>query len=589
MEITIDNIESKPSYVWFTLPIDYDKYLTEYSSKLKDVYHEIIIDEVYGRVITFPEDFINDVCSVIMKDSNLRFTLTESGTRRDNILHLIKVAGGEIKRKENVVEKVEEVEDKENETSKMGNNIIKISRSQNFRNKENVKKVLEKYKDILDCNITVHYCAGSRKDYKNFPKDTLHIFLWSFPTDIPCSGTDLGYIITPSTGNRRFALNRTRVLYGSDGSNITEGRHLTTTDHFKIVYIKDNNIYFTFDIDGMSSSDFHDLFDSLIKDVLIKYHSSNFKPDVLKHIDIASYVRKLILEQIGFSSEIDFKTFNNFFKQIIKNDLSREELNLRDHTSYKNNQMEQLFEIIKTINETKKQIEFLKREIEDENYNQIQKQLEKIKNNKMVEDVGISRDNKYLLIKTKNIVTYKLSDGTQRDIGEIIIKIPIEYRKDPNIRIENLTRLCGVPAVPFPHFETGTQSLCLGNYSVTLADILGSSQFDVATDIIIEFLQTINEKDPYGERYRFWPIYDPSSKEEIKEEVSKSVEPAAPINTIISQVTTNNSICEDCGNDIDECTCNICEDCGNHYDDCTCNQCSGCDNDFDHCTCEQES
>ena len=46
------------------------------------------------------------------------------------------------------------------------------------------------------------------------------------------------------------------------------------------------------------------------------------------------------------------------------------------------------------------------------------------------------------------------------------------------------------------------------------------------------------------------------------------------------------SICPDCENHVDECTCE-CVDCGNHVDECTCNECPDCGYHVDECVCEE--
>ncbi len=597
MEIVINNINEKKSYVWFTLPIDYDNYKRNFITKLENVHHEVINDGKYGTVITFPEDFLNEVCSVIMTDSKTTFQLMPSGTGRDNLLHLYKVENGEVvkEKKETKKEEIKEVEDKENEVSKVGKNIIKISKSPNFRNKANVKAILESYQEYLDCNITVHYTNSSKKSYKDLPQDTLHIFLWSAPSDLRIETQTLRWVDCREYGNKHFNLRNGTVYYVyGDGSNLHHNRHILMQDGAnKVIYAADNAIYFLFDIDGFEKNDFCDLFKGYLKEVIKKYNNEGMKPEVLKHVDLFKLTRKIILDDLGYTPNIDLSHFKNIMKTSLDSTLVQEEKNLKDYLINKDHYALQFMEQIKHVEDCKRRIKSINIQIGEDDSKTIEKQIERIKLHKLVENVGISKDKKYFLIKTNHLVTYKLSDGKQRDLGEYIIKIPVDYRKEPKIKIENLTRVCGVPPVPFPHFETSQNALCLGNISATIIEYLSTYQFDVTADLLLEFLQTINEKDVYGERYKSWPIYDPSKELTSTPIESDSTEKAPmEINTIINMITTNDgvnyNVCDGCGNNEEDCVCDRCGDCGELDEHCRCNICDDCGNHYDDCTCSSE-
>lgn len=105
-----------------------------------------------------------------------------------------------------------------------------------------------------------------------------------------------------------------------------------------------------------------------------------------------------------------------------------------------------------------------------------------------------------VIVYTDHLVTHLLSDGTQRDLGEFKIEI---YANGGSPKVWNLTRQ--VDEKFHPH-DTGGNKLCLGNIQEGIAQLTAEYEYSVVAQILIEFLQTINEEDQYGKRVWDWPI-----------------------------------------------------------------------------------
>jgi hypothetical protein len=101
---------------------------------------------------------------------------------------------------------------------------------------------------------------------------------------------------------------------------------------------------------------------------------------------------------------------------------------------------------------------------------------------------------------TEHLFTQELSDHTIRDLGEYRIDI---HTNGSGIRIYNLTR--EIDDHPHPH-HAGDHKPCLGNIQEGIAKLVASYEFSIVAQIMLQFLQTINEQDTYGKRVFQWPV-----------------------------------------------------------------------------------
>jgi len=96
----------------------------------------------------------------------------------------------------------------------------------------------------------------------------------------------------------------------------------------------------------------------------------------------------------------------------------------------------------------------------------------------------------YLVVPVGQIdIEYK---GKTYDIGRMVIKI------DPNdneIKCSNLTR--DVRSYPHPHVDS-SGNICLGSADYGISVLLGNKQFDVAILMIVQFLKTYNNRNPFS-------------------------------------------------------------------------------------------
>lgn len=115
-----------------------------------------------------------------------------------------------------------------------------------------------------------------------------------------------------------------------------------------------------------------------------------------------------------------------------------------------------------------------------------------------------------LSVFTEYLYTNRLKkDGTVRELGEYRIDVPTAGGTP---KIFNLTRTVG--GHPHPHHAENNEP-CLGNIKEGIAKLVGAYEYSVVAQILIQFLESINEEDSYGKRVYEWPV-KPAGKEEKK-------------------------------------------------------------------------
>lgn len=127
--------------------------------------------------------------------------------------------------------------------------------------------------------------------------------------------------------------------------------------------------------------------------------------------------------------------------------------------------------------------------------------------NNMIKDIFFTQD--YLVVQTKNIVTNPMSDGAQRDIGEMEFYIRLDsllgttdHGHTP-ILIRNCTREgtnqeCG-------HVNMGGVP-CFGSWMEPILKATMSKDLDQLVDLLIRYIRSPNEDDCMGRPILNWPI-----------------------------------------------------------------------------------
>jgi len=106
-----------------------------------------------------------------------------------------------------------------------------------------------------------------------------------------------------------------------------------------------------------------------------------------------------------------------------------------------------------------------------------------------------------IIIYTKHLYTQPISDGTLRDLGKFKITL---NASSGQIRIDNLTRTIGYSQ--HPHVYTSDQRPCLGNVGEGIHKLIAQNQFAVVMQIMIQYLETINEDSQCSSDIMDWPI-----------------------------------------------------------------------------------
>lgn len=169
----------------------------------------------------------------------------------------------------------------------------------------------------------------------------------------------------------------------------------------------------------------------------------------------------------------------------------------RDQNSYSEN----LVSIIRQLDAARRRLLRLEEDPGDNERYGVE--FDKLKACAHVDSVVVGDEN--IVVMTDHLVTYPLSSGRQADLGVYRIILSIDGRTPT---CYNLTRQIG--GVGHPHCHGGGD-MCWGNIGRDIVDLAARYEFSVVTQLIIEFLQTINEGDDYGRRVRNWPTYVPTA------------------------------------------------------------------------------
>jgi hypothetical protein len=127
---------------------------------------------------------------------------------------------------------------------------------------------------------------------------------------------------------------------------------------------------------------------------------------------------------------------------------------------------------------------------------------------------------------------------------------------------------------PHPHVSGSTGKPCLGDVESPIALAFSSYDYDIVAMLMLEFLQSVNEGDPAGAKYKGWAHTTEDGE-------------------FFEAQNGNLNICSICDNEVDEDDMGICDSCGADVcNDCTMyieyedrHICTDCYNDYyDECT-----
>jgi len=131
-------------------------------------------------------------------------------------------------------------------------------------------------------------------------------------------------------------------------------------------------------------------------------------------------------------------------------------------------------------------------------------------------------------------------------------------------------------------FHTNSRDMCLGNQQESVKEgvtLDNPSSIVKSFNTIKEILTIVN---PYS--------YLNSHQSDLPDKMGKTM---TYLRDLFRErgVTNDDDSCGDCGEHLDDCSCNNCNDCGYHMDECECNRCDDCmerrhSDNYDICECE---
>jgi hypothetical protein len=142
-------------------------------------------------------------------------------------------------------------------------------------------------------------------------------------------------------------------------------------------------------------------------------------------------------------------------------------------------------------------------------------QIDELKNeDNLVEDIFID-NNAWLCIKTKNIITEVLNDGTRREIGKMLFKIDLNILMSSGniipdnlsfLKIHNMTRIVYNSEMSFEcgHVEEGGNP-CLGNVFDELFEAMTNRDLIMICNILIKFVKNPDLDDAWGKAGMYFP------------------------------------------------------------------------------------
>lgn len=306
-------------------------------------------------------------------------------------------------------------------------------------------------------------------------------------TELPRSELGKFFIFywSSSTNNGRSSIQR------CFGTRLTSGQHDAMAIGSGIPVIDDEGIT----VAELSGSNLYILFDLP--------HSANGNPEILRKIlEAASEMIASPDEYNRIARERTLELERGSRDRYIaacgsrgQSDLTGERDTLARLRRENEGYAEALTRTIRDIDRSRARISVLESlPSRDESYGT---EFDKLKTSAHVDTVIVQDDK--IIVTTDHLATYPLRDGRIADLGIYRIVIPVGSGIPT---AHNLTR--SVRGFGHPHSHGGGD-MCYGNIGSDLATLMGKFEFSLAAQLVIEFLQTINEADDYGKRVRDWP------------------------------------------------------------------------------------
>ena len=156
-----------------------------------------------------------------------------------------------------------------------------------------------------------------------------------------------------------------------------------------------------------------------------------------------------------------------------------------------------------TLNDLRSQ-ESMLRNLEDTKVESLEAEFDGLTRHAKVAGVGIRGEE--ILIKTVPLtITSEAGYSDEIPLGEFEIVIPTTARRSGSIRLLNRTNARENGGVVYHHpHVTDDGGPCFGAVEEQIINALSQGEYGGAFELILQYLQTYNPEDSYGDHIRFW-------------------------------------------------------------------------------------
>jgi hypothetical protein len=247
-------------------------------------------------------------------------------------------------------------------------------------------------------------------------------------------------------------------------------------------------LYILFDLPHTNTS--YDLFYAILEQFLRKIGKE------VEPRDMADSAKKRLIER-----------YKTFIKAGINASIQQVEINIRQAQQTREHLRQQYAGTYASEREYAMRLEMLRSEAVTAS-DKIEKEIDKLMKHPKVDNMNVLRG--VMTVQTKPL-TYMDRAKRLRDLGVFRITINPDGR-EPNVtcltpRSDEQIRAGGgyLGRLAHPH-STGTSgNMCWGNIGPGIVQLGLDKEFFTLIDLVIHFLENVNEDDAYGRRVAYWP------------------------------------------------------------------------------------
>jgi hypothetical protein len=220
---------------------------------------------------------------------------------------------------------------------------------------------------------------------------------------------------------------------------------------------------------------------------------------------LQSEVWSLVLKKFNTDAEFSWETIRSYKQsglkrqeQHLQNEIRGLETNIKDYGR-------SLKESIRSHTEKNQMINAIKIGGESMVTEEMSKQCyEQLKSTAHVKSIMFGK-NFTFRVETDTLYCYNPRAKTTHEIGAFLVKV------DPNAALErsiiwtNKTRKDPRAGHPAPHVHPDGHA-CLGNMTEALPSVMGSLDIVVITQLAIQFIESVNIDDPFGQHLEYFPV-----------------------------------------------------------------------------------